>query len=140
MRRYERIKAQSEAAKSWIIKMAHAYGSDVRIINEQGFEFEPASPSALDTNYEVSTEEILRQVQYLKGLGEIIIMSKSIWCAFQGAVSGRQEYAEWYSREHPGHDGNAGHVYFLDVLRRVKDILWKFIQVQKTGRTVSRKR
>mgnify|MGYP006877417669 CR=1 FL=1 len=134
MRRFAKIKAQSEAAKSWVIEIAYAYGSDVRIIDEQGLEFEPISLSAFNTNYEVSTKEILRQGHYLQNLGMTIVMSRSTWYAFQGAVRGRQEYAEKYAREQPDHKGNAGHVYFLEVLRRVKDMLSGFIQVQKTNR------
>ena len=79
MRRFAKIKAQSEAAKSWVIEIAYAYGSDVRIIDEQGLEFEPISLSAFNTNYEVSTKEILRQGHYLQNLGMTIVMSRSTW-------------------------------------------------------------
>jgi hypothetical protein len=64
----------------------------------------------------VSTAEILRQADFLKSLGEPLVMSKTVWGAFREAIRGCQQYTEKFAKEEPDHKGNAGHVYFLDVL------------------------
>ncbi|KAG9386077.1 hypothetical protein A1F94_002827 [Pyrenophora tritici-repentis] len=117
MGRYETIKAHTNVAISWIVETACAHGNGVR--------FDEPHPPV------VSTEEILRQGQYLQDLGVTIVMLSNVWCSFREAVRGRQKYADKFAQEQPEHQGNAGHVYFLDVLRRVTEMLSEVIQVQR---------
>ncbi|KAI4952089.1 hypothetical protein J4E91_003551 [Alternaria rosae] len=76
-------------------------------------------------SYEVPTEEILRQARYLENFGQELVMSRSVWNAFKEAVRGRAEHAARFAEEEPEHEGNAGHVYFLDILRQVVDMITK---------------
>ncbi len=92
---------------------------------------QPSQPSR--TAYKVSTEEILRQARYLENLHQDLVMSKPTWNAFKEAVRGREEYTSKFSQEQPEHEGNAGHVYFLDVLRRVVDMIGKVVRVQENS-------
>jgi hypothetical protein len=89
--------------------------------------------------YKVSTEEILRQARYLESLHKDLVMSKLTWNAFKEAVRGREEYARRFSKEQPEHEGNAGHVYFLDVLRRLVDMIGKVVRVQENSSDTSAK-
>jgi hypothetical protein len=86
----------------------------------------------------VSTEEILRQADFLKNLGKALNMSRTVWNAFSDAIRSRQQYADRSAKEDPQHKDNAGHVYFLDVLRRLVDILGKVVQV-KTSASIATK-
>ncbi|CAA9961992.1 hypothetical protein PTMSG1_05369 [Pyrenophora teres f. maculata] len=58
-------------------------------------------------------------------------MSRNVSFAFRTSVRGRQRYAERFVQERPAHQENAGHVYFLDVLRRVAEMLSEVVQVHK---------
>jgi hypothetical protein len=51
---------------------------------------QPPSSSKPPKKYRVSTEEILRQADFLKNLGESLVMSKTVWAAFKEAIRGRQ--------------------------------------------------
>lgn len=95
---------------------------------------------ASKTIYKVSTEEILRQARYLENLDQELVMSKPAWNAFKEAVRGRTEYATKFANKQPDHEGNAGHVYFLDTLRQVVDMIGKVVRVQETSLDNSAKR
>ncbi|KAI4676776.1 uncharacterized protein J4E84_009370 [Alternaria hordeiaustralica] len=95
---------------------------------------------ASNTIYKVSTEEILRQARYLKNLDQELVMSKPAWNAFKEAVRGRTEYATKFANKQPDHEGNAGHVYFLDTLRQVVDMIGNVVRVQETSLDNSAKR
>ncbi|KAI4709472.1 hypothetical protein J4E89_005488 [Alternaria sp. Ai002NY15] len=95
---------------------------------------------ASKTIYKVSTEEILRQARYLENLDQELVMSKPAWDAFKEAVRGRTEYATKFANEQPDHEGNSGHVYFLDTLRQVVDMIGKVVRVQETSLDNSAKR
>ncbi|EFQ95078.1 hypothetical protein PTT_07022 [Pyrenophora teres f. teres 0-1] len=156
MGRYEAIEAHTNVAVSWVIEAARAHGNDVRAFNDRQSQGatstrvgstvpkpgrlkgkarreakQNALKSASTTTYKISTEEILRQVQYLQNLGVSIVMSRNVSFAFRTSVRGRQGYAERFAQEQPEHQENAGHVYFLDVLRRVAEMLSEVVQVQK---------
>ncbi|RMZ70610.1 CFEM domain-containing [Pyrenophora seminiperda CCB06] len=160
MGRYAQIKVHTNVAISWLIETACAHGNDVRTVSEQGLEAKPSTLSTANTKsgrlkgkarkaaklqeqnvdnsvetttYEVTTEEIIRQARYLQNLGASIVMSRNAWRAFKEAVRGRQQYAEKFAQEQPQHKGNAGHIYFLDILRRVADMLSGIVQVHKTS-------
>ncbi|KAI4939653.1 uncharacterized protein J4E92_000939 [Alternaria infectoria] len=95
---------------------------------------------ASKTIYKVSTEEILRQARYLENLDQELVMSKPAWDAFKEAVRGRTEYATKFANKQPDHEGNAGHVYFLDTLRQVVDMIGKVVRVQETSLDNSERR
>jgi hypothetical protein len=88
------------------------------------------SGSEILRKYRVSTAEILRQADFFKSLGEPLVMSKTIWGAFREAIRGRQQYTEKFAKEEPDHKGNAGHVYLLDVLRQLFDILGEIVRLE----------
>ncbi|KAH5246660.1 hypothetical protein HBI42_133460 [Parastagonospora nodorum] len=88
---------------------------------------------------QVSTDELLRQGRYLRNLQGTIIMPKYIWRAYKDAIRGRQKYAEKFAAEEPEHQGNAGHVYFLDILRQIVSMLEGRILVQASASTATSK-
>jgi hypothetical protein len=69
-----------------------------------------------------------------------IIMPKHIWRAYKVAIRGRQKYAEKFAAEEPEHEDNAGHVYFLDILRQIVSMLEKCVLVQASASTATSKK
>jgi hypothetical protein len=41
-------------------------------------------------------------------------MPKHVWRAYKDAIRGRQKYANKFAAEEPEHEGNEGHIYFLE--------------------------
>ena len=85
---------------------------------------EPGDP------YKVSMGELLRLADYLKDLGQSLLMPKRTWRAFKEAIKGRQQYADKFAAEQPDHEANATHVYFIEVLRRILVALQGCVVVQ----------
>jgi len=115
-----RIEAREEARKA---KEAEA----LRVANE-------AAKQASKPR-QISTDELLRQGRYLGNLQGTIIMPKHIWRAYKDAIRGRQKYADKFAAEEPKHKGNAGHVYFLDILRQIVGMLEGRVRVQTSAST-----
>jgi hypothetical protein len=57
-------------------------------------------------------------------------MPKKIWRAFKQAIDGREQYAKQHQKENLDSTGNDGHVYFIEVLKQVMDILSRCVHVQ----------
>lgn len=92
--------------------------------------------NASRTSYEVPTEEILRRARYREDHGQELVMSRTVWNAFKEAVRGRAEYAVRVAEEEPEHEGNAGQVHFLDMLRQVVNMVTKVVRVQTTSQGI----
>jgi hypothetical protein len=98
----------------------------------------PASvptPKKAPATHIISTHELLRQAVFLSALGESLVMLKRVWCAFKEAIRGLQKYAGKFATEQPAHEGNHGHVYFLDVLQKIVETLQLCVHVQATTTT-----
>jgi hypothetical protein len=98
---------------------------EARILLSTDDQLKNATPT-----YKISTDELIRHARYLGGLGETLIMPRRIWRAYQDAIRGRQKYADRFEAEKPENKGNAGHVYFMDVLRQLVSMLATCVHVQ----------
>jgi hypothetical protein len=88
------------------------------------------APKPTSYSYQVSTDELLRLARHLRDLQETFIMPKYVWRAYKDAIRGRQKYANKFTAEEPEHEGNEGHVYFLEILRQIISILQGCVLVQ----------
>jgi hypothetical protein len=86
--------------------------------------------------YEISTEEILRQAQFLADLAEetkcMYTMSIQVRKSYKFAFKQRRRYAVRYANNRQADDG---HAYFLAMMEKVQHLLKDFIEVQKLSRT-----
>ena len=86
----------------------------------------------------VTTEEILRQANFLHGLDSTYTMPQKVARCYKAALAMRERYAAWYEKD-PTADprDNEGHRYFNSVMRDVATLLKGRIRVQSGPSAVS---
>jgi hypothetical protein len=84
--------------------------------------------------YLVSSEEILKQAEFLSKLTDTIIMPRPVWQAFKQALAGRKMYAKRYAKEVLGEDEEEdGHIAFIRILEESAEYIKKIAQVQQVA-------
>jgi hypothetical protein len=85
--------------------------------------------------YSISTEVILELAEFIGQLDMTISMPKFVWYSYKRAVTTREKYAERYATDElTDKESNDGHLYFLWVLKRCREIFEAKVKVQSVAR------
>jgi hypothetical protein len=142
MRNYDYLsyKWDTNNVVSWIINTAKIHNSNIHTVEGPGprpslpgrkkgkarklaQQAPPPSPLPL-TRRIVSTAEIITQATFLANLGETLIIPRGVWQSLGRAIDARQRFAAQYEKEERGNaSGNTGHLYFINILKQVVQLL-----------------
>lgn len=136
MGKYQQYKRDSQITLSWLIQCAKDNGSDVvttEDIDPRAARTGQAPKERFDEHRQqlLTAQEILRQIHFLRRCKQTLIMPQAVSRAYTRAIASRQRYNDRYSKDkNVDPDDHEGHVYFLWVLKQIKEVLGKDIKVQ----------